>query len=290
MGNLIEQQAIDFSNVPIIQRGVKASVHLEDWEDVLYWDTMIQCVSPGRYNYLAHSKSDNGHLASGSSQCLKYVGYMSNKFFACIDSDMNYLLQASNIDVAHYVAQTYTYSWENHYAEANGLQDRLASVQPAIAQKFDFRCFLSEYSKAVYHPLLALLYCLRNKDSRLSRKDFAACLPHQCKAAELLNNGKGLLSKISKDLACMMNSSGVLSDIDFAAEEARYSAMGLTEDNAYLHIRGHNLYDLLKSMGHQLCSVHHVDFENQVLNASVPSEASYWEIGRSSGDLRQILI
>lgn len=30
MGNLIEQQAIDFSNVPIIQRGVKASVHLED--------------------------------------------------------------------------------------------------------------------------------------------------------------------------------------------------------------------------------------------------------------------
>lgn len=36
MDNLIEQQAIDFSNVPIIQRDVKASVHLEDWEDVLY--------------------------------------------------------------------------------------------------------------------------------------------------------------------------------------------------------------------------------------------------------------
>jgi len=191
MGNLIEQQAIDFSNVPIIQRGVKASVHLEDWEDVLFWDTMIQRVSPGRYNY---------------------------------------------------------------------------------------------------HPLLALLYCLRNKDSRLSRKDFATCLPHQCKAVELLDNGKGILSRISKDLARMMNSSGILSDIDFVAEEARYSAMGLTEDNAYLRVRGHNLYDLLKCMGHQLCSAQQVDFENQILNASVPSEGSYWEIDCSAGDLRHILI
>ena len=84
MDNLIEQQAIDFSNVPIIQRDVKASVHLEDWEDVLYWDTIIQRVSPGKYNYLAHSKADNGHQASGCSQCLKYMGYMSKQFFACL--------------------------------------------------------------------------------------------------------------------------------------------------------------------------------------------------------------
>ena len=289
MGNLIEQQAIDFSNVPIIQRDVKASVHLEDWEDVLYWDTVIQRVSPGRYNYLAHSKADNGHLASGSSQCLKYMGYMSKLFFVCIDSDMNYLLQTENINADHYIAQTYTYSWENHYAEANELQTRLESVLPTIAQQFDFRLFLSEYSKIVYHPLLALLYCLRNKDSRLSRKDFAACLPHQCKAVELLGNGKGILSRISNELARMMNSSGILSDIDFVAEETHYLAMGLTEDNAYLHVRGHNLYDLLKSMGHQLCSSLQVDFENQILNASVPSEDSYWEIERSTDDLRQIL-
>lgn len=290
MGNLIEQQAIDFSNVPIIQRGVKASVHLEDWEDVLFWDTMIQRVSPGRYNYLAHSKADNGHLASGSSQCLKYTGYMSKQFFACIDSDMNYLLQMANINADHYVAQTFTYSWENHYAEANELQVRFASVLPIVAQQFDFRQFLLGYSRIVYRPLLALLYCLRNKDFRFSRKDFAACLPHQCKAVELVDNGKAILSRISNDLARMLNSSGVLSDIDFNLEETRYSAMGLSEDTAYLHVRGHNLYDLLKSIGHQLCSVHHVDFENQILNASLPLEGSYWEIDHCVGDLRQILI
>ena len=82
----------------------------------------------------------------------------------------------------------------------------------------------------------------------------------------------------------------IISDIDFVAEEARYFAMGLTEDNAYLRVRGHNLYDLLKCMGHQLCSAQQVDFENQILNASVPSEGSYWEIYCSAGDLRHILI
>ena len=88
----------------------------------------------------------------------------------------------------------------------------------------------------------------------------------------------------------MLNCSGVLSDIDFIAEETRYSAMGLTEDNAYLHVRGHNLYDLLKSMGHQLCSAQQVDFENQIQNAAVPSTGSYWEIDRSTTDIQKILI
>ena len=36
MGNFIEQQALDFANVSLIQRDVVASVHLEDWEDVLF--------------------------------------------------------------------------------------------------------------------------------------------------------------------------------------------------------------------------------------------------------------
>ena len=245
MANFIEQQATDFANVPIIQRGIRASVHLEDWEDVLFWDTMIQRVAPGRYNYLAYSKADNGHRASGCSQCLKYIGYTSKQFFVCIDSDMNWLLQKEDMDASHYLAQTYTYSWENHYAVADHLQKRLAAVLPDVARQFDFRLFLSEYSKIVYHPLLALLYCLRNKDARLSQKKMFDCLPHQCKAVELLHNGKGILAEIDNRLSSLLNHSGILFDIDFETEEARYAALGLTEENAYLHTRGHNLYDLV---------------------------------------------
>jgi len=290
MANLIEQQAIDFANVPIILRGIRASVHLEDWEDVLFWDTMIQRVAPGRYNYLAYSKADNGQRASGSSQCMKYIGYTSKRFFVCVDSDMNHLMHKADMDVAHCLAQTYTYSWENHYAEAVRLQSDLAAVLPEAAAKFDFQQFLSAYSKIVYRPLLALLYCLRNKDSRVTQKAFSACLPHQCKATELPDNGRGVLLRTEQNVNVMLNNSGILPEIDFSAEAARYVSMGLEESNAYLHVRGHNLYDLIKSIGHQLCSVHKVDFENSILNATVPDENSYWEVKYVADDLRQILL
>ncbi len=203
MANLIEQQALDFANVPIIQRGVRASVHLEDWEDVLFWDTMIQRVQPGRYNYLAYSKAEGGQRASGSSHCMKYVGYTSNRFFVCVDSDMNYLMQTPGMDASKYVAQTYTYSWENHYAQADGLQQRLAVVLPRL--QFDIKDFLTQYSKIVYRPLLVLLWCLRNNDNRITKRDFTSCLPHQCKALELKNSGEGILQRMARDLESLLN-------------------------------------------------------------------------------------
>ena len=290
MGTFIEQQAIDFANVPIIQRGIKASVHLEDWEDVLFWDTMIQRVSPGRYNYLAYSKAENGQRASGSSQCLKYIGHTSKRFFVCIDSDMNYLLQTANINASHFVAQTYTYSWENHYTEASRLQTAFTSVAPFAVQKFNFKVFLTDYSRIVYHPLLALLYCLRNKDPRITLRDFSACLPHQCKFDEMSNNGRSILTRIEEGLSDILSRSGISSEIDYKAEERRYRQLGLSVENAFLHIRGHNLYDLLKSIGHQLCSCRKIDFENQVLNATLPETTDYWEIEQTANDLHQILL
>lgn len=290
MTNIIEQQALDFANVPIIQREISASVHLEDWEDVLFWDTMIQRISPGRYNYLAYSKADNGQRASGSSQCMKYVGYTSKQFFVCMDSDMNLFFHSARMDATHYLAQTYTYSWENHYAEAIHLQNRFIAVLPDVAATFDFHRFLSDYSKIVFHPLLALLYCLRNKNSRITQKTFWACLPHQCKSTELSDNGKGFLLKVKQELDTLLKQSGILELIDFDAEEARYASMGIVEGNAYLHVRGHNLYDLIKSIGHQLCSSHKIDFENKILNIAVPEEDLYWEIERVANDLHQILL
>ena len=61
----IIDQAIDFANVRLIEPNIVASVHLEDWQDVLFWDTMIQRQKAGLYNYIAHSKSEKGNLTSG---------------------------------------------------------------------------------------------------------------------------------------------------------------------------------------------------------------------------------
>ena len=42
-------------------------------------------------------------------------------------------------------------------------------------------------------------------------------------------------------------------------------------------------------MGRQLCSSHRVDFENAVLNATLPASEQYWQLQHVATDLTQIL-
>ena len=114
MADVYKEQAQFFANVPLMQNGVVASVHLEDGDDKDFWNAMLQIHHPGRYYFITHSRSPKGFDTKGCEQCLKYRPYLSKRFFICIDSDMRYLLQEQDIDAANYICQTYTYSWENH--------------------------------------------------------------------------------------------------------------------------------------------------------------------------------
>lgn len=42
---------------------------------------------------------------------------------------------------------------------------------------------------------------------------------------------------------------------DEAVEKAKYKRLGLTEENTYLYIRGHNLYDLITKLGEEICNI-----------------------------------
>ena len=109
--NIYKSQAEYWKNLPIIDRSIKACVHLEDEEDIFFWDTILQKCDAGKYHYIPYSKSKEGYDTHGCEQCLKFLPFLSDTFFICIDSDYRYLLQQPNIDAKHYVLQTYTYSW-----------------------------------------------------------------------------------------------------------------------------------------------------------------------------------
>lgn len=48
----IEAQAEFFANIPILDRKYISSVHLEDEEDELFWDTLLQEYRKGHYYYI----------------------------------------------------------------------------------------------------------------------------------------------------------------------------------------------------------------------------------------------
>lgn len=287
MADIYQEQAQYFANVPLMQRDIIASVHLEDDDDKAFWNAMLQSLHTGQYKFITYSRSRKGNDTKGCEQCLKYRPYLSKRFFICIDSDMRYLLQEPNLDADNYICQTYTYSWENHYCEASALKQRFEAQCPDKAVTFDFQFFLSILSKAVYKPLLLLLYCLKNQKSDFDLDMFSSCLPKQCKRVELADNGKPLIERIANNFKPYLNTP-LAKTIDFDVEKNCYDALNVNEQNAYLHIRGHNLFDLVAYIGDLLCRGTSVSFKKDVLINKLPPQ-TYWQIKKVAEDIAVIV-
>lgn len=256
--------------------GVDSVVHVEAWEDIDFWEPLLKRYRPGKYKFLPATHNENGRLTTGCTQCLKYRRHLSQRFFVCIDSDLRFLLD-ENIRADRGILQTYSYSWENHYAYASKLQ---AAYERCVKHpQFDFKRFLKDYSEMVYRPMLLMLECERHKGRFFSRENFKRCISVQFQKGEEANNGLPLLTRIRKAL------NRATKDYDhFEIDEAGYRAKGVTRHNAYLYVRGHSLYNLLLSLGARLMRQSRYDFERDVLRESLAYD-SYDAIRRIASDV-----
>ena len=50
--NRIEEQARYYQNLPLHNRNIKAVVHLEDAEDILFWKNQLQKALPATYHFI----------------------------------------------------------------------------------------------------------------------------------------------------------------------------------------------------------------------------------------------
>ena len=128
-----------------------------------------------------------------------------------------------------------------------------------------------------------MLYCLKNDRPDFNLRMFSACLPNQCKRIELADNGKSLIERITKNFEQHLNSQFAKS-IDFDAEASYCNALDVNEENAYLHVRGHNVFDLVAYIGDLLCRGTSVSFKNDVLTNELPPQ-DYWQIKKVASDI-----
>ena len=281
MRDHIREQAEYFSNIPLIERGVRASVHLEARADVLFWDTLLQRYRPGKYNYIYYSRSRYGDRTSGVSQCLQYRPYLSKRFFICIDSDLRPFYSPSSCKVSHFILQTYCYSWENHYCWAKGLQQRFQKRFLRASEQFDFENFLLQLSRLLYKPFLQLLYAPEEMQPTLHQ--IGQCIPMQQKKHTLYGGAKAFLARVRRNLSQLPGAEDPIpqSYYDKAA------ACGLTPENTYLHFRGHNIYDLVCHIGMVMSKCTHSQFEDEDLLKSCP-DADYAQLQRIKQDMEEL--
>lgn len=274
----IEEQAQYYKNLLLRDRSIKAVVHLENAEDERFWNNQLQNASPAKYFFLTYSKNNNGVDSRGCEQCLRYRPYLTKHFFICIDSDLRQLKGEDGLNADNYIAQTYTYSWENHLCEAKHLQRRFSALVPE--SNFDFEVFLTHLSTVIYKPLLYLVHYSQN--SELNRQwnisKFNACLPLQPKLEELSDNGRGYIERVSLLFEEALRG---LEQPDMMANEF------IDDSNAYLHIQGHQLFKIVLHIGTMLCRGTGVAFKSDILDKAIHTEG-YAEINHLQSDLVQI--
>ena len=233
-----------------------ASVHVEDFDDAVFWEKTFTYFLPDKkFNFIYHSLTPSGRDATGVSHCLKFKDYLSKEFFICIDSDYRYLLQEAGINAANFVFQTYTYSIENHLCYAAKL-NTIAEKCTGVADKiFDFEIFLLAYSQAVYEAFIWHLHFLRQGDVTTFGKDeFNKILSlNGMPGFRIKNNGEIIINELTtrcKTKVTVLNAKYPL--VDLATEQTHFTSLGLTRDNAYLYVRGHNLFDLILKIGKEV--------------------------------------
>lgn len=265
---------------------VRSVVHLENMNDRWFWQELLQRYRPGKYKFQGGSRNVTDRVTSGCTQCLKYRGFLSARFFVCIDSDYRYLMEEEGINATNGILQTYTYSWENHCAFAGTLQQEFQRLCPEKADNFDFVSFLSMYSSAVYLPFLYLLNTLRLKQRGLNRTDFHSALAEHFEINDEKDNGMTAVERIKQKLGALVEK---LPDhfMNVDAEKNRYSVLGVQEDTAYLYVRGHCLYDYLLGLGSHLCLGTGIDFEEQILKRTLAM--NYSEMKKIAADMGNLI-
>lgn len=233
--------------------GATAAIHLENKNDEVFWGKILHYAYPSeRFRFIAASRSISGNMTTGCTQCLQYKDFLDNKLWIAIDSDYRYLSQEPEIDAHHNILQTYTYSFENHFCFGNNANEAL---EEACGKKvdFDFNKFLTEYSYIVYPLLVWQLYLQNVSPEAFPQSVFHRLLTLPLGANATKNNGAAILQLLKERTRKLRTHlKNQYPDADPTWYEARCNDLGVRRDNAYLFVRGHQLYDLIVELGHRI--------------------------------------
>lgn len=235
-----------------------AAVHVEDKADIILWSNIFNHFRPNlRLHFISSSRNEYGHKTTGVTQCLKYIPYLSENFFICIDSDYRYLTGDKTTTIKNNVFQTYTYSIENHYCYSDKLIDVCQSILRFKPNIFNFNEFYIHFSKIIYPLLIWHLYFIGGNNAAIfSKYDFNGFLKILEKKTRNItqDNGYKILSELQirvKRKIRRFQKRYPKADIDFIKNNCK--KLGLQPENTYLFLRGHNIYDMTKYICLEVC-------------------------------------
>lgn len=229
----------------------RVMVEVEDNIDREFWRDLLTPLCPEKelhFNcFQTIVKGKDVVEVTGKARIIGLSDSLNDNHIGCVDSDYDWLLSdktqdGKTISGSKYLLQTYAYSFENLMCQAESLAD-FCCDNTEEESEFDFTDYLNRFSKIVYPLLMWSVYLYGKDNSSFTPTDWRKLLVNTEKDAEA-----SLAIVESKVQATTEKMDG-----DFEAETAEKDKMkqilkdekDVTEENAYLYVRGHDLFDHL---------------------------------------------
>lgn len=230
----------------------RVMVEIEDSIDKGFWEDILkeQCPSKDFHFNPYHTvlnDDDTGNRVKGKTRIMEMADQMNDWHIGCIDSDYDWILsdycdKGKAINGNKYLLQTYAYSFENLVCLSSTLNNFCLETTEESTD-VDFADYVQKVSAVIY-PLLIWSVYLYSKENH----DFTPTAWHDI-LISTLKDTEASLSLIEERVMTKLTEL----DTKHASEIAERNNMkdslskvkGITEKNAYLFVRGHELFDHL---------------------------------------------
>ena len=221
--------------------------YVESYDDILFWrDALSEAAPHVQFEVVLPSR-----LTLGRGKKIALANRLGPHMIACVDADYDFLMQGATptsemVCRSPYVVHTFVYAIENLQCHAEVL-DRvcvMATLNDRVI--FDFRAFLTAFSRIV-HPLLVWnVWAYRyGFFTQFSLTDLARTV--EVREVQLYHPERmidDLRRRVNRQIAALQRR--------FPQARATYKPLrdemvrlGVTPETAYLYMRGHDLVDVV---------------------------------------------
>ena len=272
-------------------------VYVESYDDVFFWRSVLGRYENDKLTFDIMLPSRNQHLDRGKkaaiSNMLKGVG---RDMIACVDADYDYILQGATEMSRQmlenpYIFHTYAYAIENFQCYAKGLHETCVMVTLNDHRIFNFERFLQSYSQTIW-PLFVWHVVFLQRRKMTMHFDMCEFNKVVVLPSVRIQNPKWAIEYLSKKVRAKMfqleRRFPKLKDA-LPETERMLRDLGINDNNTYLYIQGHHLFDLVVSPVVQtVCDILRNEQENDIRDRAVHSEQARTEIACYENSLGKV--
>ena len=272
-------------------------VYVESYDDVFFWRSVLGRYEDDKLTFDIMLPSRNLHLDRGKkaaiSNMLKGVG---RDMIACVDADYDYILQGATEMSRQmlenpYIFHTYAYAIENFQCYAKGLHETCVMVTLNDHRIFNFERFLLSYSQTIW-PLFVWHVVFLQRRKMTMHFDMCEFNKVVVLPSVHIQNPKWAIEYLSKKVRAKMfqleRRFPKLKDA-LPETERMLRDLGINDNNTYLYIQGHHLFDLVVSPVVQtVCDILRNEQENDIRDRAVHSEQARTEIACYENSLGKV--